>query len=405
MRLAAIVLGVVLLGPLLVPQSTTTRAQQMPDPKQIAGVPLPVTDLEAGTVVVRVIRGSLSNNIPNQPVGLRVDGAVRTAITDATGRAEFKGVKPGSQVVAAAIVGTERLASQEFPVPASGGVRVLLVATDPEAEKKAEEDKRLAQGPPQPGMIVLGEESRFVFEIADDALSVFNIMQIVNTARTPVQTPGPVVFDLPRGAQGAAVLRGSSPQASVSGRHVTVVGPFAPGATLVQFAYSLPARSGDVIVEQPLPIALTRVTVLAQKVGDMQFTSAQITERREMNAEGQNYIVGQGPALKAGDVVTFGFANLPHEPAWPRNLALALAIGILAVGAWGSFRARRGTGLADKRRGKLEARRAQLLAELTELEAQHRSGKLDPARYAIRKRDLLNALERVYADLEQEAAA
>ena len=40
------------------------RAQfQMPDPKQMAGIPRPVDDLPNGTVSVRLIRGQLSNNI------------------------------------------------------------------------------------------------------------------------------------------------------------------------------------------------------------------------------------------------------------------------------------------------------------------------------------------------------
>ena len=32
---------------------------QMPDPKQISGVPLPVPDVAVGTVTVRVVRGQI----------------------------------------------------------------------------------------------------------------------------------------------------------------------------------------------------------------------------------------------------------------------------------------------------------------------------------------------------------
>ncbi len=159
-------------------------AQQMPDPKTIAGVPLPVGDVTNGTVVVRVIRGSLSNNIPDQKVDLL--GADLTATTDANGRAQFDAVKPGTRVTAVATVAGERLQSQEFPVPATGGIRVLLVATDPEQQKRAEQDRQLAAGPAQRGSVALGEESRFVFEFGDESISVFNIFQILNTARTPV---------------------------------------------------------------------------------------------------------------------------------------------------------------------------------------------------------------------------
>ena len=379
-------------------------AQQMPDPKEIAGIPLPVSDLPPGTVVVRVIRGSLANNIPNQPVELLGVDPARKAATDASGRAEFAGLSPGAKVTAVAVVANERLQSKEFAVPSSGGIRVMLVATDPETERRAEDDRKLAQGPAQPGMVVLGDQSRFVFELGEDGLSVFNILQLVNTARTPVQPPQPVVFELPAEARGAAVLRGSSPQATVAGRRVTVAGPFAPGATLVQFGYGLPYSGAERAIEQVLPVPLARLTVLAQKVGTMTLTSPQVTERREMTAEGQTYIVGQGPAVKAGDAVTFTFSNLPYEPMWPRNLALALVVIILGGGVWASMRARDKPGAEDTRRSRLEAKRSQLFAELTSVEQEHRAGRLDPQRYATRRGVLLSALERVYADLDNEVA-
>ncbi len=105
-------------------------ARQM-DPKAVAGIPLPVPDVAVGTVVVRVIKGTLTNNVPNQQVELLGAGAPRAVTTDAGGRAEFSGLAPGSMVTAVATVGGERLQSQQFAVPANGGTRLLLVATDP----------------------------------------------------------------------------------------------------------------------------------------------------------------------------------------------------------------------------------------------------------------------------------
>jgi hypothetical protein len=378
-------------------------AQQMPDPKEIAGIPLPVGDLPSGTVVVRVIRGSLGNNVADQPVELSGAGPARSVTTDATGRAQFASLTPGTRVTARTTVGSERLESQEITVPSSGGIRVLLVATDPAAVQRAEADRKLAAGPAQAGMVVLGEESRFVFEFGDASLTVFNILQIVNTARTPVQPAQPVVFDLPAGATGATVLQNSSPQATAAGRRVTVAGPFAPGTTLVQFAYSMPYSGGNLTVEQSLPVPLGRVLVVAQKMGAMQLSSPQVSQQRDMPADGQTYIVGQGPGLKAGDPVAFHFSNLPHAPLWPRYLALAIAVAILAIGGWASLRGG-SSGEADKNRARLETRRGQLFAELTAIEEQHREGRIDPQRYAARRGELIAALERVYAEIDREAA-
>jgi hypothetical protein len=173
----------------------------------------------------------------------------------------------------------------------------------------------------------------------------------------------------------------------------------------VQFAYTMPYSSETLTVEQRLPADLTQLTVLAQKVGDLHLTSPQMAQHRDMTTEGQTYILGQGPALKAGDSVTFNFTGLPHATTWPRNLAIALALVLLVGGAWGSMRSGAATATADARRRKLEAKRDRLFAELTEIEQQHLQGGLEPRRYATRRRELVSALEGVYAEMDEEAAA
>src|SRR5580765_2000101 len=82
---------------------------QMPDPKQMAGIPRPVTDLPNGTVSVRLIRGQLSNNIKDFPVELHVGSQVRTTKTDDAGRAEFGNLPGGATIKAVAVVDGERL--------------------------------------------------------------------------------------------------------------------------------------------------------------------------------------------------------------------------------------------------------------------------------------------------------
>lgn len=382
--------------------ATTLEAQTMPDPKVIAGVPLPVTDMPAGTVTVRVIKGSLANNIAGQKVELFVNGAGRQQTTGETGRAEFSGLPSGARVKALAVVERERLESQEFAVPPAGGIRVMLVATDPELAKRADEDRRLAAAPAQQGTVVLGEQSRFVFELGDEALNVFNILQILNTARTPVQTRDPVVFEASPNGGTVTVLDGSSPQATADGRRVRVAGPFAPGMTLVQFAYSVPYSSANLTVQQHMPIGLNQLTVMAQKVGNMHLSSPQMSEHREMSAQGQTYLVGQGPGIRAGDAVSFTFTGLPYAASWPRNVALGLAALILAGGAWSSVRTPTSRP-ADANRGTLETRRDRLFTALTAIEHQRRAGTIDPVHHASRRRELITELESIYAALDTES--
>src|SRR4051794_29983455 len=98
-------------------------AAQMPDARQMSGVPLPVSDLPVGTVTVRVVRGTITNVIPGQPVDLTGGPSLLSSKTDAAGRAEFSGLVPGTRVKASATVDGVRLESQEFSIPQAGGVR------------------------------------------------------------------------------------------------------------------------------------------------------------------------------------------------------------------------------------------------------------------------------------------
>ena len=383
-----------------------SSAQDMPDPRQMSGVPLPVSDVAVGTVTVRVIRGSFANPVASQTVEIAAASAAKTAVTNDVGRAEFTGLTPGTRVRATAMVGAERLESQEFTVPSAGGIRLILVATDPaSAPQDGARQPSTPQAAAVPGEVTLGSESRFVFEMGEDGLSVFYILQIVNAAATPVQPQTPVVFTLPDNARGATVLQGSSPQASVAGREMRIAGPFAPGSTLVQLAYTMPIGGDALVVEQKLPLRLGHVAVVAQKVGEMQLASPQIAEQRTMPAQGNLYIAGRGGEVPAGDVLRFSFSGMPHHANWPRNLALGLAVLILAGGAWSATQSLGGRTSTGGKRRDLELQRDRLFDELAALEARRNEQAVDSDEYAARRHELVSALERIYAALDDESPA
>ena len=371
---------------------------QMPDPKQMSGVPLSVPDIPVGTVTVRVIRGQLTNIVPDQTVELTGAGPVKTAKTDAAGRATFSDLPPGSRVKAAVTVDGERLESQEFAVPSGGGTRLMLVATATGPGEKAAAPAPSA-GPAVQGLVALGEQSRFVMEVGDDALNVFSLLTIVNTAKTPVQTAGPLVFELPADAVGAGMLEGSTKNAVAAGGKVTVTGPFPPGNTPLQFAYSIPLGNEEIIVAQKMPAALPKVSVVVEKIGSMRLTSPQLNGQREMEANGQTFVVAQGGAVRAGDTLTLTLSALPHRPSWPAYLALTFAAVILVVGAWSATRGRTAPD-EDARRRQLHGDRDKLFAELASLEARRRKGTIDAPAYAPRRADLVAELEGLYAQIE-----
>jgi hypothetical protein len=312
-------------------------AQGMPNPKDMSGAVLAVTDIPVGTVSARVLRGGFDKVIPGQAVEFIVDGKSRTTKTDVDGRATITGLARGAKVKAIAVVDGERLESQDAVVGDSG-LRILLVASDPEAEARAAANK---SAPAVKGTVILGPETRIVAEMQNDQLTVFYILQIVNAAATPVDLGGPLVFELPRGARGTTVMEGSSPQATASGPRVTITGPLAPGVTSVQAAYELPYSGGTALLEQKMPAAWPQVTVIVQQLGGMTLSSSQLAARQEMNDQGHPLIVGTGPGLTAGQSLSLEIAGLPHRPAWPRNLALAMAGFLIAAGLWGALTAPR----------------------------------------------------------------
>jgi hypothetical protein len=296
-------------------------------------VALPAADVPVGTVSVRVVRGGFANNIAGQPVEFTIDGKKRVETTSADGRALVADLKPGAHVRAVAVVAGERLESQEATI-AGSGIKIVLVATDPDAAKREAEDQRLAAGPAVKGMVVLGPESRIVAEFADDRLNVFCVIDILNSSRTPVDIGGPVVVDLPRAARGAALMEGSSKQATVSGPRVTVTGPFAPGSTPVQVGYEMPFDGGTVQIEHKWSVPLQQLTVLVPQTGGLSVRSPQIASTQEVRDQGTPVILLTGGAIPAGQPVVVEISGLPHHPIWPRYLALTLAGIVMSIGIW-----------------------------------------------------------------------
>jgi hypothetical protein len=375
---------------------------QMPDPKQMSGIPRPVTDLPDRAVSVRLIRGEMTNNIVDHPVELHVGGEVRSVNTDAEGRAEFDNLPPGAAVKAAAVVDGERLESQEFPIPPQGGIRLLLVATDKE---KARQEAAENSAPAIQGEVVIGGDSRIVVEPGDDSVSVFYVLEIMNEARAPVKPVRPFVFTLPSNAANTTVIQGSTPLASSKGREVTVAGPMPPGKTALQVAAEFPVSGGAVDIAQAFPAPMQETVVIAKKVGNMKLVSAQLDNQQETVTEGTPVIVGLGRALAAGQPLTLTIAGLPYHSRLPRNVALTLAVLVVAIGFWAGFRteAADSTSRAAERR-RLISRREKLFQDLVRLEQDRRRGRTDGTRYQARREELLQSLETVYGALDEDDA-
>jgi hypothetical protein len=376
-------------------------AQEMPDPSQIHGRALPAPELPNGTVTVRVVREAIGNNVPGQQVRVTAGGATRLATTDDQGRAEFKDLAAGgTNAVAEVTVDGERLTSQPFTVPASGGLRVILVAgLARAAERRKLEEAAEAAEPPVKGIVVFGGNTRVLMQFNDDALDVYYVLEIVNSARARVDIGGPLLIELPTAAVGASVLEGSSPSASVEGNLVTIAGPFASGTTAVQVAYRLRSSSSDLTISQTWPAALPQVIVGVQKIGELRVSSPQIETTNDVRTDnGDLFVLGNGPAIPAGGAVTVTLSGLPAQSQVPRYAALALAASVIGLGIWLSLSGRE---KRDEGRQALVARREALLGQLAQMESKRRSGAVEADAQVRRRGRILAELEQIYGELDE----
>jgi hypothetical protein len=373
---------------------------QMPDARQMSGIPRPVDDLPEGSISIRLVRGSLSNNITNHPVELNVAGKALTVRTDDSGRAQFDKIAPGAVVKASADVDGEHLESPEFQAPARGGIRMLLVATDKSAGPVTEPDAAAVSG-----QVVIGGQSRIVVEPGDEAVTLYYLLDITNTARIPVNPPRVFMFDMPSEAIGTAVMQGSTEKASATGTRVRVQGPFPPGQTSLQVACELAAGTGTVNIFQKFPANLEQLAVVVKKAGNTVVRSPQISRQQEFPAGGETYIASTGGTVPAEQPIAIEISGLPHHSRTPRWIALALALGIAVAGLWSARQPEDDAAGAAVEQRKLTAKRDKLLNSVVRLEYDRRQGTIDDDRYRTRREELIAALERIYGSLDRHEAA
>jgi hypothetical protein len=277
----------------------------------------------------------------------------------------------------------------------------LIAGIAAAAAKETSEAEAAAKMPARPGVVEIGPESRIIIEYQDDNLTVFYLLEILNNARTPIDIGGPLLIRLPTGAAGASMMQGSSQHASAKGDMLTITGPFPPGKTVAQAGFSLPQAGSNYELRQTWPAALAQVFVGMEKIGNMQVASKQLTDVREMNSDGQPFVMATGPRLNAGETMVLNLTGLPSHSNTPRNAGLIAAVMIFAIGAWFAFSPAKAHAAQD---AKLQARREKLLNDVVALEKKRRSKPLSDADEA-RLEKITAELERVIAELDRGAAA
>ena len=210
---------------------------------------------------------------------------------------------------------------------------------------------------------------------------------------------------MPKEALGTTLLQGSSPQASVSGNHVLVQGPFAPGGTFVQVACEVPTSADSYVVAPRFPAQLEQLAVVVKKLGDTKLSSPAISRQQDLSEQGEAFIAAAGGPVPPDQAIELTISGLPHHSGVPRWTALGLAIAIIGLGAWAASKPAAAEPTRAAERKRLITRRDKLLAELVRVEQEFRSGRLDPRKHAARRDELIGALEPLYGALDIDAAA
>ncbi len=368
---------------------------QMPDIHQMSGIPRPDTSVPDSTVVVRVVRGSLTDNAVNQPVTLKSQTKSKTLNTDAQGHATFTAFPPGTIVQASTTLDGVQLTSQSFPVPGRGGAILMLVGDAPGASG-AGAAKAI------PGTVFFGGQSRIVIDPGDGDVQVFYLLDIINNEASPAQPASPLLLDMPPEGQGTALLQGSTAKATVNGNHIAVHGPFAPGETLLEVGTVISYDTGELHIAQTVPADLQQVAVVARRIGNLNFKSPQVDNQREVPDKGEVYVAGTGPELTAGTPLTITLTGLPFHSRFPLHVSLGLAIALGIIGIVAVVTARRPKE-NEVRAQRLAEQRERLFADLVALEEQHTTGGISDDRYRGRRAELLARLERIYGQIEDES--
>ncbi|MEO5821019.1 MAG: hypothetical protein ABIT71_10960 [Vicinamibacteraceae bacterium] len=308
---------------------------QMPDLSQMNGRSLPAPDAPAGSTSVRVMRQTLGNNVVGQEVTLTdASGAtIGTRKTDDGGRATFTGLRPGTAYTAVAVVSGERLASLPFTQPASGGLRVVLIAGlgTAGASGAAAPPSAVPAKPAPAGSVTLGTQSRMIVEQADEFVEVFVLADLVNTTDGPVSLPTPIVFTPPSGAMGTAVLEGVTSAVLENGR-IVVKGPLPSGPTSVQYGYRLPSDTGRVTIAQVYPVGGPMSSVIVRRHGTTTVTVAGERQRRDTQLEGRDYVLVSTGAIRPATALDVTVSGMPSRSRWPVRVALSLAALIALAG-------------------------------------------------------------------------
>jgi hypothetical protein len=199
--------------------------------------------------------------------------------------------------------------------------------------------------------------------------------------------------------QGASDLRFGSPSSATrlaplpDGSGIGVMGPLAPGETVLELRYRMPAGKGPFRLERQFAAHVPLLSVYLADTGNLRVRSDTLHRRRAARTPDRNYLYLEAFEVAAGEPVSFTLETRPARAEFPRPALIALvalATGLAAFALAGPLRAAPAAAPAAIPEVESDAQREReaLGAALGDLEHDFETGKLDAADYARMNEEL-----------------
>ena len=182
----------------------------MPDPSLIHGRAIPAPELADGVVTVRVVREAIGNNVPGQQVQVIIGGTKRIGHDRRAGprrvqqpASRRRGARRGDRGRRGARVAAVQGAEHRRAARDSGRGHRQGRGT-----RRSRKRPRLPPARRSRASSCSAANTRVLMQFRDDALEVYYVLEILNTARARVDIGGPLTLDFPRAPSGRRRSRG-----------------------------------------------------------------------------------------------------------------------------------------------------------------------------------------------------
>jgi len=170
-----------------------------------------------------------------------------------------------------------------------------------------------------------------------------------------------------------------------------ISGSIPPGRVDLMWTYDIPASGTSILIQQAVPFATMEYQVISDYVDGMTMEVEGFQVARVHEGADRRFLVAsmmRRPGDAPVDPLRIHIRGIPGGGPLP-YLASSIALIFVFLGVWLVFRPLDQTAIMAKVR---EARRAELLEEITSLEGQRKAEAVGPSFYEHRRRELTDEL-------------